>query len=403
VTLRACCLDDLLEPEHEARAVWSFVERLDLSELYRAIRSVEGGAGHPAADPKVLVSLWLYATLRGVGSARELARLCEEHVAYEWLCGGVGVNHHTLSDFRTGHVAWLDATLTAAVAVLLHRGVVTLERVAQDGVRVRASAGAASFRRAASLAACEATAAAQIAALRAELEADPTAGERRRRAARERAARERLGRVEAALAALPEAEARARRNGGGEARVSTTDAQARVMKMADGGFRPAYNVQFAADTGAQVVVGVDVSTTGSDQPSLEPMAAQIANRYARQPGAYLVDGGFVSLAGIERLSAQGTVVYAPPPKPRDGRDVAAAREDDSAAIAAWRARMQTEAAKPIYRERAATIACVNAQARRRGLTAMPVRGLAKGKAIALWHALAHNLARSLAIPVPATA
>jgi len=289
------------------------------------------------------------------------------------------------------------------VAVLLHRGVVTLERVAQDGVRVRASAGAASFRRAASLAACEATAAAQIAALRAELEADPTAGERRRRAARERAARERLGRVEAALAALPEAEARARRNGGGEARVSTTDAQARVMKMADGGFRPAYNVQFAADTGAQVVVGVDVSTTGSDQPSLEPMAAQIANRYARQPGAYLVDGGFVSLAGIERLSAQGTVVYAPPPKPRDGRDVAAAREDDSAAIAAWRARMQTEAAKPIYRERAATIACVNAQARRRGLTAMPVRGLAKGKAIALWHALAHNLARSLAIPVPATA
>jgi transposase len=404
VALRAVCLDDLLEADHQARAVWGFVEGLDLSALRAAIRSVAGGAGHPAADPKILVSLWLYATLRGVGSARELARLCGEHVAYQWLCGGVGMNHHTLADFRTGHGGWLDAALTASVAVLLHQGAVTLERVAQDGVRVRASAGAASFRRAASLRACEAAAAAQVAALRAELDADdPAAGERRRRAARGRAAAERAARVEAALAALPAAEARARRNGGGEARVSTTDAEARVMKMADGGFRPAYNVQFAADTASQVVVGVDVGTLGGDQPSLVPMAERIAARYGRLPAEYLVDGGFVSLAAIEQLGARGVAVHAPPPKPRGGRDAGAAREDDGPGVAAWRARMQSEAGKAIYRERAATIECVNAQARRRGLTALPVRGLDKVRAVALWHALAHNLARILAMPAASPA
>ncbi len=404
VTLRIASLDDLLAAVHPARLVWRFVEGLDLGALHAGIRSVAGHRGHPAADPKILVSLWLYATLRGVGSARELARLCRDHVAYQWLCGGVSMNHHTLSDFRTGHAQWLDATLTASVAVLLHQGVVTLERVAQDGMRVRASAGAASFRRGPSLHRCRQEAAAQVAALKAELAADPAAGTRRRQAARQRAAAERAARVEAALAALPQVAAQRRRNGSkGEARASTTDPEARVMKMADGGFRPAYNVQFAADTGSQVVVGVAVSAHGSDQPALEPMVGQIAARYARLPGDYLVDGGFVALERIERLSEQGVTLYAPPPTPRNGRDPAAALDTDSPAIAAWRARMQTEAGQCVYRDRAATIECVNAQARNRGLTRLAVRGLTKVRAIALWHALAHNLARILSLPAAVTA
>lgn len=175
------------------------------------------------------------------------------------------------------------------------------------------------------------------------------------------------------------------------------------MKMADGGWRPAYNVQFAVDTASQVVVGVEVACVGNDQPCLEPMAEQIASRYARLPPEYLVDGGFVSLAAIERLSERGMTVYAPPPAPWSGRDAAIAREDDTPAVAAWRARMQTEAAKLIYRERAATSECVNAHARRRGLTALRVRGSAKVRAVTLWHALAHNLARTLALPAQAAA
>jgi len=91
------------------------------------------------------VARWLYATLEGVGSAR--ARLCEEHDAYRWMCGGVSVNYHTLADFRVEHLGYLNGVLTSSVAALLAEGLVTLTRVAQDGLRVRASAGAASFRR----------------------------------------------------------------------------------------------------------------------------------------------------------------------------------------------------------------------------------------------------------------
>ena len=316
----------------------------------------------------------------------------------------MSLNHHTLSDFRTAHEAWLDATLSASVAVLLARGIVTLDRVAQDGMRVRASAGAASFRRAPSLRRCHKEAADQVAALKAELAADPGAGERRRRAAQVRAAREREARVAAALAALPEVEARKRRNGSkSEARVSTTDPQAHVMKMGDGGFRPAYNVQFAADTASQVVVGVDVSTQGSDQPSLEPMVEQVAHRCGRLPQAYLVDGGFVALDRFERLETRGLTLYAPPPAARSPRASGVALGTDSPAIAAWRTRMDSDEGKAVYRDRASTIECVNAHARRRGLTRLGVRGLAKVRAVALWHAIAHNFARTIALTAQATA
>ena len=166
-------LDSLLPDEHRARIVWDYVLGLDLTPLYRDIQAVEGHAGAPATDPRLLLALWLQATLDGVGSARALARLCEEHVAYQWLCGGVSMNYHTLSDFRTAHVAVLDTLLTQSVATLLAEQLVTLECVAQDGVRVRASAGAASFRRRPRLEQCLAEAEAQVQALRAELDTDP--------------------------------------------------------------------------------------------------------------------------------------------------------------------------------------------------------------------------------------
>jgi transposase len=187
VRLLPTSLDALLPEDHQARAVWAYVDRLDLAGLYDRIGSVDGVAGRPATDPKILLALWVYATLDGVGSARALARFCEAHVAYRWICGGVRVEHVTLSEFRRSHVEVLDDLLTQTVGLLRHAGLVEIQRVAQDGMRVRASAGAASFRRRPSLERCLDEAKAQVDRLRDEIDADPAATSRRKQAAKERA------------------------------------------------------------------------------------------------------------------------------------------------------------------------------------------------------------------------
>jgi transposase len=286
VELRPRNLEALIPEDHPVRTVWAFVAGMDLLPLYQRIRAVEGGAGRPPIDPAILMALWLYATLEGVGSARALERLCQQHDAYRWLCGGVSVNHHSLADFRVAHGAFLDHQLTVGVATLMSKGLVSMKRVAQDGVRIRASAGAASLRRQPSLERCLEEARVQVEALRQELRDDPAASAQRERAARLRAAEEREQRVRKALEHLPQVEAKKKAAEKPKARVSTTDPEARVMKMADGGFRPAFNGQFCTDTETQVVVGVDLSNEGSDQKELVPTLA-------------------------------GTTVYAPVQKPKD--------------------------------------------------------------------------------------
>ncbi len=398
VELRPVDLEGLLPADHRARVVWEFVEGLDLTALYAEIKAVEGHAGRPTIDPAILMALWLYATVDGVGSARAVARLCEEHDAYRWICGGVSVNYHTLADFRVGHGEYLDHVLTTSVAALMAEGLVTVTRVAQDGVRVRASAGAASFRRKPRLEAYLAGAEAHVAALRQELRDDPGATTRRQAAARQRAAAERRERVAKALAQWPAVEAKKKASEREKARASTTDPDARVMKMADGGFRPAFNAQLATDTAAQVIVGVDVSDAGSDLGQLAPMVAQVQGRYGQAPAELLVDGGFVKHADLIAVARPeiGCTVYAPVLEPHDpSRDPYQPRPGDPAVIAAWRHRMGTEAAKTIYKERAATSECVNALARNRGLQRFLVRGLTKVKAVVLWFALAHNLMRAV--------
>ena len=400
VELRPVDLESLLPADHRARVVWEFVEGLDLAPLCAEIKAVEGHAGRPAIDPAILMALWLYATVEGVGSARAIARLCEEHDAYRWLCGGVSVNHHTLADFRVQHVEYLDRVLTTSVATLMAEGLVTLTRVAQDGVRVRASAGAASFRRRPRLEAFLAEAEAQVEALRRELDDDPGATTRRQVAAQQRAAAERRQRVAKALEQLPEIEAKKKATEREHARASTTDPEARVMKMADGGFRPAFNSQLATDTATQVIVGVDVNNVGSDLGQLAPMTEQLQERYGRAPAEMLVDGGFAKHDDIIAVARPevGCTVYAPVPEPRDPtRDPYQPCPGDPQAIAQWRQRMGTEAAKTIYKERAATSECVNAIARNRGLRQFRVRGLAKVTAALLWFALAHNLMRAMAL------
>lgn len=397
VEWRPLALDQLLSSEHRARVVWGFVEGLDLRRLYARIAAVEGEVGRPAIDPRLLLALWLYATLEGVGSARALDRLCTEHVAYMWLCGGVSVNYHTLADFRVEHSGVLDDLLTQNVAALVHAGVVDLAVIAQDGKKVRASAGASSFRREPTLKRCLKEARRHVRRLRSELDFDPTGPSRRERSARERAVRERQERVEAALEGVKELERsreEQRRKGSGSGRVSTTDPDARVMKMGDGGYRPAYNVQYATAVSGGVVVGVEVTNSASDMGQLVPMMKQVRARGFPSPQVLLADGNYAKKADIVELARPpfGCAVVAPVHKPKTGkRGPYTPHHLDPPAVAAWRRRMGTEEAQQLYRQRAATAEWVNAQVHNRGFDRVGVRGQEKVRCVALWHALAQNL------------
>jgi transposase len=419
VELRAICLDDLVPTDHRVRMVWTFVEGLDVSALVAAVKAVEGRPGHPPADPRILLALWLYATADDVGSARELARLCDEHIAYQWLCGGVGMNAKTLADFRVGHGEVLERLLVDSFTALVRAGVASLDRVAQDGMRVRAAAGAASFRRQATLQECRRQAEAAVRDLRAELERDPATASRRQAAARQRAAADRERRVREALAVTEDLRAeeaekarkaaertaeaaqeepagaappgkRAKDKRPKEPRGSTTDPQARVMKMADGGFRPAYNVQFACDTTSGAIAKVSVDNVGSDMGKMAPMSEALADDYGQRPRQHLADGGFAKLADITALAQAGVETFVPVPTPRNAERYAPL-PGDPPEVAAWRERMNTDDAKAIYKERASTVECANAQARNHGLTRFLVRGLEAVTATALWHALAQNM------------
>lgn len=409
VEFRSASLDQLLTPDHSARVVWAYVEKCDVTPLLRSIKAVAGQCGRDANDPRVPLALWLFATLDGVGSAREIDRLCGEHMAYQWLCGGMSVNYHSLADFRKDHVDYLDQLLTDGVATLMHEGLVELQKVAQDGMRVRASAGASSFRREPSLQKCLAEAEEQVAALKNQVDEDDGAATRRQQAARVRAARERLERVQQALEQrqqLLELREQQKEEKGAKfdpekLRASTTDAEARLMKMPDGGTRPGYNVEFATTTGSGIVVGVDVTNSGSDCGQMAPMLDQLQERYEQKPEAMLVDGGFTTHADIEMAHGSDVKVYGPIKEEakqlEKGQNPYEPKKRDGEGVAAWRQRMGTEEGKTLYRLRAQTAEWTNAQARNRGFYQVRVRGQQKVLAVALLYALAHNLMRAEAL------
>ncbi len=399
VELRAVDLDGLIAADDPVRSVWAFTQSLDLSGLYAAIAAREGEPGRPPIDPKILMALWLWATLRGIGAAREVDRLCRTEVTFQWLCGGVSVNYHTLAEFRVAQGALLDRLLTESVATLVEAGLVKLDRVALDGLRVRASAGAKSFRRKARLEQLLAEAGALVATLRREVDDDPGAGRRRREAAQRRAAEERLARVEAARRRLDELERERRRRERtnkeqtakqGEPRASTSDPEARVMKMPDGGFRPAYNAEIASEPESGVVLAIAIDRTGSDHGWVEPMIEAVKHRFGCRPGEVLADGGFASKDDIEWAAGVGSAVFMPPTKSKHGRDPFAPRREDGPGVAAWRQRMASEAGQAVYRRRALAER-IHAGMRQHGLTRLFVRGSAKARTIVLWHALANNL------------
>jgi len=399
IELRAIDLDSVIGAEHPARVIWDYVQRLDLISLEQAVRAREHTPGQAPASPRLLLALWLYATSDGVGSARALARLCESHDAYRWLCGGVSVNYHGLADFRTADSDLLDRLLTENVATLSAANVINLNEVVQDGVRVRASAGAASFRRKKTLHKELKKAQRRVAQLKQEVHDDPNASNRRIQAAGERAAREAEAQVKAALAKLAEIEAERERRAKTnkkqvakqkEPRASTTDPQARIMKMADGGYRPAYNCQLGTVANGQIVVGLETTAVGSDRGLMPPMLTQIERRYGRKPRRYLVDGGFNKNEDTEWAANIGVNVYGPPIRSKHDTDPYTPRRDDGPGVAAWRRRMKSPHGKSVYKRRTMG-ECINARFRQWNLRQFTVRGLLKVQKVLSLFALANNI------------
>jgi transposase len=413
-------LDSQLPAEHRARIVWGFVETLDLGAFYAAIRSRDGHAGQPATDPKVLLALWLYATLEGVGSARALARLSEDHTAYRWLRGGAPVNHDLLSEFRRAHGDKLDRMLTRSLTALLAEGLVRMAEVAIDGTKLRAAAGPSSLAGRDRLERLEAQVAARIAALRAEIEADPAAAEHRRRAQALATAGEQARRIAQAKARLDALEReraeRSRRHSKEEAKkrppkVSTSDPAARVMRMADGATRPAWNLQVAAADG--FVLAVEPTDRRNDTGLAQGLLDQVRRRCGRMPDRLLADTRCIVQGDITAFAERHPtmLVYAPPPpdkadaSPESLRKRAWSRAREPEPVRHWRTRMASDEGQQIYARRK-HIERAHAQMKNRGLGRLLVRGLEKVRAVALLHAIAHNLWHAHRLrhpPMPAAA
>jgi transposase len=411
IIMAITCPDDWVDKDHEVRTIAAFVQTLDLSAFCEPIKAREGNAGRNATDPALLVSLWLYANIRGVGSARQLDRECRESRPFQWLCGGVGVNYHMLSDFRVDHAAALEGLFTATIASMVSKGLVEVMRISQDGIRIRAGAGASSFRREASLEQLLADAKQHVEELARELD-DPeqaAAIGARRAAAAKRAAEDRADRLQQAIDQMPalkEKQAEAvKRAGNGkcgqkiaerEPRVSTTDPDARVMKMANGGFNPAFNIQMATDTESRAILAVDVSNEGSDSAGLsEPLRQQVEERTGQKVQQHLLDGGYMKTEDIEQAHAQGVEILMPPKTARTpgtrGKELEP-KPGDTPAILDWKARMRSDDGKAAYKERASTSETANADLRcHRGLQQMAVRGIPKVRCVAVWCALAYNV------------
>ncbi len=397
--MRPCSIDELIDDDHDARMVWSLVLTWNLDAFLNIIRARGAAPGRASTDPRLLIALWLYAATQGVANGRELARLCQQSDPYRWLCGSVSVNYHMLNDFRVDHAEALKGLLTQMLAVLIRGDLVKVTRIAQDGTRVRAGAGAKSFKRRETIEISLQQAKAHLEIIERQAEKSDDATERRRKA-EQKAAQRQVDRMKKALDELARVEAakaeqKQKPTKNNAAKASTTDPDARFMRMPDGGNRPAYNVQLAVDTDSRAVVGVDVTNAGSDAGLAEPMRDQVEEQTGGTVEEQLLDGGYVRLEDLDRAAASAPPVTLtmPVPKPRKpGADPYEPKPTDSAAVAAWRVRMGTAAVKEAYKDRGSTIETVNAELKtNRGLTPFRVRGITKATCVALWSVLAYNV------------
>lgn len=404
VGMHYCCIDELVPLDHRVRMIWDAVGQMDLSKFEASIESRQFTCGRSANDVRVMVGLWLWAAVNNVAGGRELERLCRDDITFRWMCGGLSMNYHTLNDFRVGHRDALDELFTWTLGRLMHAGLVSVRRISQDGLRVRASAGGKSFKKRSTLEECLAQAQAHLADLRKlEESSDVTQVDQRREQCRKAAAQDRVDRVRQALSELTQveksrAQSKNKQKREKEAQASMTDPEARMMKMPNGGFNPAYNVQLASDPESRAIVGVSVSNSGSDAAQSQPMREQVQKRTNQKVCEHLMDGGYVSHEGIDRATEDAVTIYAPVRAVKTTQDIYARQPQDSDAVAAWRSRMESPEGQTIYHQRASTSETVNADLRTyRGLDRFHVRGIAKATCIALWSALAYNLMHFAAV------
>jgi transposase len=461
---RAVDVEPLLEPDHLARAIWEMTGRLDLTAYTTEVRAVEGAAGRPPLDPRLLSALWVYAYSEKVSSAREVERRCAYHPAYQWLTGCEIINHHTLSDFRVQHQEALDELFAQLLAILSSEGLITLEQVVHDGTKVKAAASGKSFHREKTLRAHLEAAQERVRAMGDPRE-EAAAGRSER--AQQRAGREKVERLEQALEELKKVQAapegRAEKS---ERRASETDPEARNMKQGDGGYALSHNVQISTDTAHSIIVGASVTQQASDQQQLVPAVEEVEKQNGRAPGQMIVDDGYTTrenvLAAEERgvdliggtmekdagavrqgLKKRGldpafypqnfrydpeTNSYTCPQgqrlphratrrrragvehqvyqaraadcrncalraacKPgRQGRMIV--RSENVPTVAAYVAKMQTEAARAAYRRRAPVAEFSNLWLKAKlGLRQFCVRGLQKARCEVLWACLTYNI------------
>ena len=384
--------DEMIPADHPARLLWMVLGQLDLSAFKARYVSTQGKGGRSLKSPRMMLTLWLYAISQGVGSAREIARLTKTDMAYRWIVGDVQVGHHALSDFRVSHGDALNKLMTDVLASLMEKGLLSLDLVAQDGTRTRAAATAPSFRTYGALLECREQAALHLkAVLAAANDPEYTKAQHARRAA---AARDYQQRVEAAIQTATELQTQ-RKPSGSPVRVSTTDAEARNMKMGDGGFRPAYNAQYAVAGspmgGPRTIVGVQVNNVGSDMGSLTPMAEQIEQRTGQLPKVVLADGGHAKREDIAAMEAKGITVLVPPHD--HARSIEAMKlQGEDPRVIDWRERMETPEAKELFRARPGLCELPNAhQKSHHGITQFLVRGVEKATCVVLMSAIASNI------------
>jgi transposase len=398
-------LDSQLPDDHRARLVWAFVQGLDLGEFYDRIKARDEVAGRPATDPQVVLAVWLYATMEGIGSARAIDRLCQQHAAYRWLCGGAPINHDLLATFRREHAAALDRLLTQSLTGLIAEKLITLEELTIDGTKVRAGVGRGSMSKRKRLESIAKAVAERVAALKSELDKDPAEPERQRKRRALQAAEEQARRIERAhqkLAELvQEQAARAKTHAKEEAekgapKVSVSDPEVRAMRLADGAVAPAWNVQVATANG--FIVAIDPTDRRNDGGLAPGLVEKIVERSGRVPQRLLADTTAITQEDIVKLDAHypHMTVYSPPPPERT--EVTAEtlrkrrwrRRREPAAVQAWRARMASEDGQQTYRRRKLTERA-HGIIKNRGMSRFLVHSRDKVRAVCLLQALALNL------------
>lgn len=413
IEIRVSSLNDLIPEDHTARVVWNYIDKLDISKSLKNIITCHGCVGRPAVNPKILIALWLYATIEGIGSARVLTRYTKEHIGFTWICGGVQIERKTISDFRVNNNDLFDELLAQGVAILVKAKAVTLKEIAQDGLKVRSDSSKNSFRNTDNLKHCYEKAKERIDLLKKEIDEDPASCSRRQKHNKIRAQEEVMSRIQKAEEELKEFISDTDKNRQKHRKKkltndekeyiksSITDPEARIMKMPDGSYHPAYNFQYSVDTENNIIISLDVIQNGSDAGQMLPMYEKIKATYNQIPGRYLVDCGFKNYSDIKKIFKDGCKVYMPPQQSgkRNVISPEKSRAKNSEPIKEWRARMEEKETKNIYKNRKQTIELANAKLRGLGLYRLAVRGLEKAKGIATFFAFAYNMMRTRSLGI----